>query len=69
MRRQQTWRVRVRRTIEDWVDVQADTILEAEEKAADLPNVARVLTGSTIRGDKPVGQYVPPAGAIEDEDE
>lgn len=67
MRRQKTWRVRVKRSIEDWVDIQADTPLQAETLAATMPGVIFVFSQSTIRGDKPIDR-VPDAG-VEDDDE
>lgn len=68
MRRQKTWRVRVRRSIEDWIDVSADTPLQAEELAASIPGVINVFGKSAISGDKPVGQ-VAPVGIHDDEDD
>ena len=59
----------MRRVVEDWVQVQADSPAEAETLAVLLPQVISVFTGSALKGDKPAGQYVPPAGAIEDEEE
>lgn len=67
MRRQKLWRVRVNRAVEEWVDVSADTPLQAEQLAANLPKVISVFAGSALKGDKPVGTYVPAAG-IEDDD-
>jgi len=59
------WRVRVRRSIEDWVDVLAETPEQAEADAAKLAGVVSVFGKSAIRGDKVV---IPgrPAG-VEDE--
>lgn len=68
MRRQRTWRVRVRRALEDWIDVQADSPLQAEELAATLPQVLSVFGGSAMRGDKPIDS-IPPAGVQDDEDD
>ena len=67
MRRQKTWRVRVRRSVEEWVEVQADTPLQAEQLAASIPQVLSVFSGSAMRGDKPIDQ-IPPAG-VEDVDD
>ncbi|HVX90156.1 MAG TPA: hypothetical protein VHC20_00695 [Candidatus Paceibacterota bacterium] len=53
------WRVRVKRAVEDWVEVEAPTALAAEAAAANLPGVAFVFTQSAIRGDKPVGVLRP----------
>jgi hypothetical protein len=69
MPKKMTWRVRVKRTIEDWVDVQADSPLEAENLAAILPQVISVFGGSAMRGDRPVGQILPKVGVEDDEDE
>jgi hypothetical protein len=46
-----TWRVRVTRTIEDWVVVSAFSPKEAEAKAVHLPGVVGVFGKSAIRGD------------------
>ena len=67
MRKAKMWRVRVRRAVEEWVGVQADDILHAERLAATLPGVLSVLTGSTMRGDRPVAE-VPPIGVVDDEE-
>jgi hypothetical protein len=66
MRRQKTWKVRVVRKLEDWIDVQADNPLQAELLAASIPNIVSILTGMTMLGDKPIGEA--PAG-VEDGDE
>lgn len=68
MKKQMTWRVRVRRAIEEWVDVQADTPQQAEEKAACLPQVLSVFGKSAMRGDKPLGQTVQAMGVVDDEE-
>lgn len=68
MRRQQLWRVRVRKAVEDWVDVTADTPLQAEELAASIPNVISVFGKSAISGMKPVGQTIP-VGVEDDEED
>lgn len=67
MRKQKIWRVRVYRKIEDWVDVSADTPLQAEQQASILPGVLSIFSGLTIRGDKPISQ-LSPVGVVEDED-
>lgn len=67
MRNQKRWRVRVVRKVEGWVDVDAETSLQAECRAASIPNIIHVYSGSTISGDKPVGQ-IAPVGVL-DEDE
>lgn len=46
------WRVRVRRAMEVWVDVQAVTGAEAEVEAIKLPGVIGVFGKSAIRGDE-----------------
>lgn len=46
------WRVRTKRAIEAWVDVQAVTAAEAEASAANLPGVISVFGKSAIRGDE-----------------
>jgi hypothetical protein len=69
MPKQRTWRVRVVRKAEDWVDVVADTPLQAENLAAVLPQVISVFTGSALRGDRPVGQNTPPVGVEDDEED
>ena len=56
MRRQKTWRVRVKRAVEDWVDVKADDALLAEQLAANIPGVISVFGRSAIPGGKPVTQ-------------
>lgn len=45
------WRVRVKRAIEDWVDVEAGSAAEAEVKAAAVPGVLSVFQRSAVRGD------------------
>lgn len=59
MRKQMIWRVRVRRAVEEWVDIQADTALQAEEQAAMLPQVLSVFGKSAMRGDRPIGSTSP----------
>jgi hypothetical protein len=66
MRRQKTWKVRVVRKLEDWIDIQADNPLQAELLAASIPNVLSILTGMTMLGDRPLAEA--PA-SIEDGDE
>lgn len=46
------WRVRVRRAIEVWVDVQAVTAGQAEAEAIKLPGVISVFGKSAIRSDE-----------------
>lgn len=52
MPRQLIWRVRVKRAIEDSVDVQAATAAQAEADAINLPGVISVFGKSAIRGDQ-----------------
>lgn len=66
MARQPIWQVRVRRATEEWVSVEADTALHAEEQAATFPNVLSVFGKSAIRGDKPVGTVYNPVGVVYD---
>lgn len=67
MNRKKRWRVRVYRKIEDWVDVQADSVEEAEKGALVLPGVLSVIAGNTMSGEKPVGQIVHQSIADDDE--
>ena len=46
------WRVRVRLSVEHWVDVEAETAGLAEAAAANLPNVLSVFGKSAVRADK-----------------
>lgn len=46
------WRVRVKRAVEVWVDVQAVTSAQAEADAVNLPGVISVFGKSAIRGDE-----------------
>jgi hypothetical protein len=62
------WRVRVKRVIEDWVEVLAFEGAEAEAEAENLPGVVGVLKGYTLRGDRPVEGNSPPVGVIDDGD-
>lgn len=64
-----TWRVRVQRKIEDWVDVEADSADEANLKALQLPGILNVFTLNTIRGDRPVGTVVSKKQSVEDDEE
>ena len=56
-----SWRVRIKRAIEDWVDVEAESAVEAEQKAIAVPGVISVFSRSAVRGDfvaesdRPVG--------------
>ena len=62
------WRVRVRKSVEDWVSIQADSALQAEELVINMPFILSVFNGSTIRGDRPVDQAIP-VGVEENEDD
>lgn len=66
MRKQKIWRVRVKKSLEDWIEVRADTPLQAESLAANIPNVLFVFGGSAIRGDRPIDQAI--AVGVEDDD-
>jgi len=52
MARLTIWRVRVRRSVEAWVDVEADTAALAEVEAQKVPGVLSVFGKSAIRGDE-----------------
>jgi hypothetical protein len=60
------WRVRVKRSIESWVEVQAETVEDALAEAGKVPGVIGVL-GLVIRADF---QEVPkpPPGVREEDD-
>ena len=60
------FRVRVRRSIEDWVDVQAASPQQAEVLAAAVPGVMNVFPRSAVRADLIAGARLP--AGIEDED-
>ena len=61
MPRPNIWRVRVKKAIEDWVEVQASAGPEAEQQAANVLGVLSVFPRSAIRADfvpeseRPVG--------------
>jgi hypothetical protein len=59
------WRVRVKRAIEAWVDVQATSAVQAEADAINLPGVISVFGKSAIRGDE-AALPERPAGVRED---
>lgn len=65
--RPQSWRVRVKRATETWVEVSSTSALGAEEVAANLPGVMQVFAKSAIRGDEAA---IPerPAGVREDDE-
>lgn len=62
------WRVRVKRAVEVWVDVQAHTAEQAEAEAVKLPMVISVFGKSAIRGDE-AARPEPVAGVRESDDE
>lgn len=47
-----TWRVRVKRAQESWVEVNAETAGQAEAEAIKVPGVISVFSKSAIRGDE-----------------
>ena len=61
---QKLWRVRVKRAVEDWVELSAETGSQAERAAASLPGVINVFGLSAIPADKPVDSRF---AAVEDE--
>lgn len=65
MPRQLIWRVRVKRAIEAWVDVQAPTAETAEADAIKLPGVISVFGKTAIRGDQ-AALPEPAAGVMEE---
>jgi hypothetical protein len=46
------WRVRVKRSVEVWVDVQGISATDAENQAGNLPGITHVFPKSAIRGDE-----------------
>ena len=67
MRKVKMWRVRCKRSVEEWIGVQAESALQAEQIVSTMPNVLSILSGSTISGDRPVGQTI--QQGIQDDDE
>lgn len=68
MRGKKPWKVRVRRQIEDWIEIQAFTLAEAEKEAAGRPGVVSIFPGSTILADRPVDpNMMAPAIVVEEE--
>ena len=55
MARPVPWRVRVKRSVEAWVEVQASSGPEAEVEAAKIPGVVSVFGRSAIYGDESIG--------------
>lgn len=50
--RPKTWRVRVKRSVEVWVDVESETARGAEIEAVKVPGVISVFERSAISGDE-----------------
>ena len=65
MAKPKPWRVRVRMAQEGWVEVIAESALEAELLAANHINVIHVFAKSAIPGDQPANRPIPQG--IEDE--
>jgi len=65
MPRSIVWRVRVKRAMESWVEVQALSAAQAEIEAAKVPGVINVFGRSAIRADESAAPE-PPAGVRED---
>lgn len=63
------WRVRVKRVVEDWVEVLADSPASAEQQAFDLPHTVHVFKGMTVPGDKLAKDIKPQPIGVEEEDE
>lgn len=61
------FRVRVRKLVEAWVDVEAVSAIEAERQAVMLPGVVSVFEFSAIPTGKPVNSAVPEVGIEEGE--
>lgn len=60
-----TWRVRVSRCMESWVEISARNAAQAEEEALKVPGVMRVFGKSAIRADE-VAAPERPAGVRDD---
>ena len=56
----------MKRAIEDWVDVEAESAVEAEQKAIAVPGVLSVFGKSAVRGDF-VAEADRPVGVRENE--
>ena len=61
------FRVRVRKLMETWVDIEATSATEAERQAMMLPGVVSVFDFSAIPTDKPVNSATPDVGIEEGE--
>lgn len=68
MNKKKLYRVRVRRSVEDWITVQADNPLQAEQLAVNYPFVLSVFERSAISGEKPVGTSVPVGIPVEEDE-
>jgi hypothetical protein len=66
--RKKLWRVRVRRSVEEWITIQADNPLQAEQLAVTYPQVLSVFERSAISGEKPVGTSVPVGIPVEEDE-
>lgn len=51
MPRLRSWRVRIARRVEDWIEIQADTKHDAEVEATKRPGVLQVFPGMTVSAD------------------
>lgn len=69
MLKQQRYRVRVMRKVEDWVEVLALDQNQAEQEAVKMPHVLSVFSKSAIRADRPIMNNVVPSGIMEDDDD
>lgn len=47
-----SWRVRVLRRVEDWIEIQADSAHDAEVEAVKRPGVLQVFSRMTIPADE-----------------
>ena len=47
-----SWRVRVKRAQESWVEVQSHTAADAEDEAMKVPGVMQVFARSAMRADE-----------------
>ena len=63
--RKVSWRVRVKRAQESWVEVQSHTAAGAEDEAIKVPGVMQVFSKSAIRADEATAPERP-AGVRED---
>jgi len=68
MNKKKLYRVRVRRSVEDWITIQAEGPLQAEQLAATYPFVLSVFERSAISGERPVGITVPKGIPVEEDE-